>query len=283
MRHVPGVHRRAPHRIEQRAAVAAGDRAEGHRRVGRAEGRDADLRDALAGRRGDDAERVDVAGLALVGAHAGRGVALDVLDRAIALAQRKADVGGGDVVLQVDERLALCRAPARAAAPAARPASSIAGSSGGSAAKPAAAAASTPARAPSRRQAASVKAPLQAPAERSAWTGSSGQEERALVVVARARARLRLQMDGRVPAAGHRHDDRRGCARPRPFQPAIAQRTDLHLTDRAMPLRSRRSRGPPARGCLRPWRARARRPKTSGRVSTTVTPAPAACRSSAVA
>ena len=39
---------------------------------------------------GDDAERVQVRGLALVGRHAGRGVALDVLDRAEAFAQRRA-------------------------------------------------------------------------------------------------------------------------------------------------------------------------------------------------
>ena len=45
VRLVPGVHRRAPHRVEQRAAVAPDDRAEGHRRIGRAEGRDADLGD----------------------------------------------------------------------------------------------------------------------------------------------------------------------------------------------------------------------------------------------
>ncbi len=101
---VPGVHRRAPDRVEQGAGVAPDDRAEGDRRVGRAEGGDAELGNALAGDLRDDAERVDVAGLALVGAHAGRGVALDVLDRAVALPERQREVGGGDVVLQIDER-----------------------------------------------------------------------------------------------------------------------------------------------------------------------------------
>jgi hypothetical protein len=70
--------------------------------------RQADLRDRHAERR-DDAERVQIGGLALVGGHAGGGVALDVLDRAEALAHASAS-RGGDVVLPIDEGLA---APAR--------------------------------------------------------------------------------------------------------------------------------------------------------------------------
>ena len=46
-----------------------------------------------------------VAGLALVSAHARGGVALDVLDRAVAFAQRQLEVSGGDVILQVHEVL----------------------------------------------------------------------------------------------------------------------------------------------------------------------------------
>src|SRR3546814_18395705 len=46
----------------------------------------------------------DVGDLALVGRHAERRVALQVLDRAKAFAVGKADVGGGDVVLQVDRK-----------------------------------------------------------------------------------------------------------------------------------------------------------------------------------
>src|SRR3546814_570119 len=79
--------------------------AEGDRRVGRAEGGDADLRQGPADLAGDDADGVQVAHLALVGRHAGGGVALHVLDGAIALAQGELQVGGGDVVLLVDEVL----------------------------------------------------------------------------------------------------------------------------------------------------------------------------------
>ena len=59
---------------------------------------------------GGDRERVHVRKLALVGRHAGRGVALDVLDRAHALLDRQAHVLGANVVLEIDERL---RAPVR--------------------------------------------------------------------------------------------------------------------------------------------------------------------------
>ena len=85
------------------APVIAGQRAEGRRRIGRAEGRQADLGLPLAERVGGDVEAVDVGHLALVGGHAVGGVALDVLDRAHALAHGEADVLGGDVVLVVDE------------------------------------------------------------------------------------------------------------------------------------------------------------------------------------
>ena len=47
---------------------------------------------------------------ALVRRHAGGRVALDVLDRTEAFAHRKSDVGGRDVVLPIDERLAGDRA-----------------------------------------------------------------------------------------------------------------------------------------------------------------------------
>ena len=47
LRLVPGMHRRAAHRVEHGAAVAPGDRAEGDRRVGRAERGDAELGDRL--------------------------------------------------------------------------------------------------------------------------------------------------------------------------------------------------------------------------------------------
>jgi hypothetical protein len=63
------------------------------------------LRDGHVQRTGGNGQAVDVAQLALIGAEAQRGVALDVLDRLEAFAGRQFDGGGGDVVLQVDELL----------------------------------------------------------------------------------------------------------------------------------------------------------------------------------
>ena len=97
--------RRLAHGIEQLAACGASEGAEGDRRIGHAEGGEADFGNGLAKRVGHDAERVHVRGLALVGRHAGRGVALDVLDRAEAFAHRELDILRGHVVLEVDEGL----------------------------------------------------------------------------------------------------------------------------------------------------------------------------------
>jgi hypothetical protein len=63
----------------------------------------ADLGDRRLADLGHDGERIEVRRLALVGAHAGRGVALEVLDRDIALAGGEVHIRGGDVVLEVDE------------------------------------------------------------------------------------------------------------------------------------------------------------------------------------
>jgi hypothetical protein len=99
----PGMGRRLAHRVEQRAAMRADQRAEGHRRVRHAERRRAHFGQRAAQRPCDDAERRHVGGLALVGRHAGRGIALDVLDRLEALAQRNADVLRRHVVLEIHE------------------------------------------------------------------------------------------------------------------------------------------------------------------------------------
>ena len=72
--------RRAPHRIRERADVAAGERAEGDRCIGRPESGRAELGDGDAAGRGQQRLSGDVAGLALVRAHAEGGVALEVLD-----------------------------------------------------------------------------------------------------------------------------------------------------------------------------------------------------------
>ena len=85
----------------------AGEGADGDRHVGRPVDGRAGLGNGFAGHRRHDGKAGDVGGLALVGRHAERRVALEMLDRFKALALRQLDVGGGDVVLQVDEGLAL--------------------------------------------------------------------------------------------------------------------------------------------------------------------------------
>ena len=94
---------------------------------------------------GHEREAGDVGGLALVGRHAERGVALQVLDRAEALALGERDVVGGDVVLEVDEGLAAraAHAPERRRTPCS-PARPRAGRPAGRV-KPQSAAASQPA------------------------------------------------------------------------------------------------------------------------------------------
>ena len=103
------VHGRAPDRIEQIPARMPGEGPERHRRIGRAERRQADFRDRPVERAGRDGEPVHVRRLALVGRHAGRGVALDMLDRSHALAHGEPDVLGRHIVLEVDEGLHLLR------------------------------------------------------------------------------------------------------------------------------------------------------------------------------
>ena len=105
LRFGPGMDRRLARRVEQRPARMADDRAEGHRRIGRAEGGQADLGDRLAQRLGGNRQAVHVGGLALVGRHAVGGEALDMLDRAHAFMHRLADILGGDVVLEIDKGL----------------------------------------------------------------------------------------------------------------------------------------------------------------------------------
>ena len=92
--------------VEEVARFPSGNRAKGRRGIGRAEGGGADLGDGDTQHVGQDPERVDVRGLALISGHTERGVALDVLDRTEVLTHRKLEVGGGDVVLEVDPELA---------------------------------------------------------------------------------------------------------------------------------------------------------------------------------
>src|SRR6266404_3792645 len=100
------MHRRAPDRLEMEADIAAGEIAERDWRIGRPEGRRSDGGDRLAADIRENGEPIDVARLALIGTHAERGVALQMLDRAEAFARREFDIAYGHVVLDINEALA---------------------------------------------------------------------------------------------------------------------------------------------------------------------------------
>src|SRR5262245_46135759 len=99
--------RRKPGGAEVASAVMAGKGADGDRRIGRPEGGGADRADIAPGGGGEDGGAVGVAGLALVGRHAERRVALEMLGDAEALARGELHVGDRHVVLEIDEGLAL--------------------------------------------------------------------------------------------------------------------------------------------------------------------------------
>ena len=110
----------------------------------------------------------DVGQLALVGAHAERRVALEMLDGAVAFARGERDVVDGDVVLPVDEAFGSLdgragRSTAAASAPLATGAA-CGDASGAPARKPACIAAAIPAACPSSSATARSKCPLTAPA-----------------------------------------------------------------------------------------------------------------------
>ena len=100
---VPGMHRRSANRVGQGADVTPGDSTERDGFVGRSEGRRAHCGNRRAKRAGKNRETRHVSGLALVGAHAQGGIALQVLDRLVAFPGRERDVGCGHVVLEIHE------------------------------------------------------------------------------------------------------------------------------------------------------------------------------------
>src|SRR5690242_21903452 len=97
---------RQPRGAEILAAVVSGESPERDGRVRRAISGGADLRDRPVHKLGEDRETGHAADPALIGRHAERGVALEMLDRAEAFPLRKRDVAGRNVVLEIDERLA---------------------------------------------------------------------------------------------------------------------------------------------------------------------------------
>ena len=105
-RDMPVVHRRHPQRVGQLAILAPGEQAVGDRHIRRARRGHASGGDALPGDRGEQGRAGEVAGLALVGAHAEGGIAFQMLHRSVAFARRERDVGGGHIVVQIDKRVA---------------------------------------------------------------------------------------------------------------------------------------------------------------------------------
>ena len=162
----------------------------------------------------------DIAGLALVGAHAERRVALDVLDRGEALARRQRDIGGGHVVVQIDKGCARPRRRGRQQQPGRRLG---VGATAGSRRLAAGQARKPPRRgAPPRRLSARHSAEREAAARRAdavdRWRRPSSGTKAASRSSKRSRpCGLGEQMQGRVPAARHREQvaiDRDARCRP---------------------------------------------------------------------
>ena len=207
-----GLERQTPQRIDERAAPPAGDDAHRHGDERRAIGRRSGLVDGAAGQRRHRGEAVDIGGLALIGRHAERGVALEVLDRDVALARGERDVLQRHVVLEIDPAPALRRRPwaRRLRCDTGRPARS--------ARRPR----RRPPRWPSRNASSRVKAPLAAPAtvevrDRRPW--------------ARARPAPRHSADVRAPG---RRDAPSATSRP-----TGAARRNRASARRRAPLRRR--------------------------------------------
>ena len=75
------MHRAGAFLNEQVIAILSCNRSKRDRRVGRTEGRGANLRDRGIADFRHDCQRIDVGCFTLIGAHAGCGIALQMLDR----------------------------------------------------------------------------------------------------------------------------------------------------------------------------------------------------------
>ena len=105
VRLMPIVHGGAALGLEMRPHIAPGQRTQAGRGIGRAECSGACGCYINTARSRHQAQAVEVGGLALVRAHAQRGVALEVLDRLVALAVRELHVGHGHIVLEINKGL----------------------------------------------------------------------------------------------------------------------------------------------------------------------------------
>ena len=88
------------------ALIAPGQQPHGNRRVRRAKGRQAGLRNRNTLLFRQPAQCRHIAGLALIGRHPERGIALEMLDRAVAFGPGQIDIAKRNIVLKVDKGFA---------------------------------------------------------------------------------------------------------------------------------------------------------------------------------
>ena len=163
-------------------------------------------------------QRVDVAGLALIGAHAGGGVALQMLDRAVILPCRQTDVARrshrfANRRIACPPRRGVCGCASERPAP-----------PHGRRRRCRAARAAPPDFAPRDSTAASrANTPAQAPTLHTPGRGTVRHEHRRIFDPAQLTARLRMQVHGRREAAGAQDRDRSPVAAgaPRRNPPAV--------------------------------------------------------------
>ena len=103
MGQVPVVHGGTPYRLQVGAHATSGQGTNGGGCEGWPEGGGAHFLHPQTARRGHDGQAIQVGGLALVGAHAQRGVAFEVLHRLVALAVREFHIAHSHVMLKVDK------------------------------------------------------------------------------------------------------------------------------------------------------------------------------------
>ena len=100
---VPGVDRAPAERLIKPAHLGPAQRAQRHGGIGRAEDRVPDLGDRHPARGGHDRKPGDIGGLALVRAHAERGIALQMFHGDEPFALREPHIIHGDIALVIDE------------------------------------------------------------------------------------------------------------------------------------------------------------------------------------